>query len=124
MKGTTGWSRSYRNAVQKWYHNQRPLKLMKVITKCPKFSGWSHRDIVRLCHIVPESEGKGNNSSNRYKQGTGVDTSENLIPNHLFIISQIPVINIRVNNYIIPITIKRTPLQGLSSLSMQIYLLL
>ncbi|XP_039250842.2 RNA-binding protein RO60-like [Styela clava] len=55
---TTGWSRSHRNAVQKWYQRKSPLEVAKSITKCPRYNHWTHKDVLRLAHTIPENEGQ------------------------------------------------------------------
>lgn len=55
---TTGWSRGHRNAVQKWYQRNCPLEVAKSITKCPRYNHWTHKDVLRLAHTIPENEGQ------------------------------------------------------------------
>lgn len=54
----TGWGRAHRRAVSKWYNNYEndPMKLAMHITKYKNRNGWSHRDLLRLCHIKPAND--------------------------------------------------------------------
>ena len=48
----TGWGRAHRKAVASWYTdpNKPAPKLAFQITKYKQRDGWSHRDLLRLCH--------------------------------------------------------------------------
>jgi 60 kDa SS-A/Ro ribonucleoprotein len=58
-KPKTGWGRSHRKAICKWYNNKKPKNLAVLVTKYKQRDGWSHRDLFRLCHIKPEEPSIG-----------------------------------------------------------------
>ena len=51
---STGWGRAHRKAIQKWYTGKKPRNLAVAVTKYKQRNGWSHRDVLRLCHVKPE----------------------------------------------------------------------
>ena len=51
---TTGWGRAHRKAIQKWYTGKKPRNLAVAVTKYKQRNGWSHRDVLRLCHVKPQ----------------------------------------------------------------------
>ncbi|XP_074655790.1 RNA-binding protein RO60-like isoform X2 [Tubulanus polymorphus] len=53
-----GWGRAHRRAVCNWYtqYADDPAKLALHITKYKNRAGWSHRDVLRLCHVTPETD--------------------------------------------------------------------
>lgn len=51
------WGRALRKAVSDWYNEQDPMSLAAAVTKCKQSEGWSHRDLLRLCHTKPANEG-------------------------------------------------------------------
>lgn len=54
-EGFGGWSRGLRRAVAAWY-NDRPLHSLAVqLVKYRQRDGWSHRDVLRLAHVKPNS---------------------------------------------------------------------
>lgn len=57
----TGWGRAHRRAISKWYlqHNDNPMRLAQHVTKYKNRNGWSHKDVLRLAHPKPESDGVG-----------------------------------------------------------------
>jgi 60 kDa SS-A/Ro ribonucleoprotein len=50
-----GWGRSLRRAVAGWYTSQDPSSLAYGVVKYQQRNGWSHRDVLRLCHAKSES---------------------------------------------------------------------
>eukprot|EP01092_Planopodium_desertum_P014510 TRINITY_DN7342_c0_g1_i1.p1 TRINITY_DN7342_c0_g1~~TRINITY_DN7342_c0_g1_i1.p1 ORF type:complete len:485 (-),score=74.43 TRINITY_DN7342_c0_g1_i1:81-1475(-) len=54
---STGWGRAHRKAVSKWYSSQKAKKLIFACTKYKQREGWSHRDVLRLCHVKPQNAG-------------------------------------------------------------------
>uniref|UniRef100_A0A1I8GVM1 TROVE domain-containing protein n=2 Tax=Macrostomum lignano TaxID=282301 RepID=A0A1I8GVM1_9PLAT len=48
----TGWGRAQRRAVAKWYLQfaDTPKRLAYMVTKYRNRGGWTHRDLLRLCH--------------------------------------------------------------------------
>lgn len=55
---TTGWGRGLRKAVSLWYNqfSFTPRRLAMLVTKYRQRDGWSHRDLLRLCHLKPANE--------------------------------------------------------------------
>jgi len=47
-----GWGRSLRDAVARWYSEKDPEKLAYQLTKYRQRGGWSHRDVLRKCHMA------------------------------------------------------------------------
>lgn len=57
-EGFGGWSRGLRRAVGSWY-NDRPLESLAMqLVKYRQRDGWSHRDLLRLAHVKPNSPGR------------------------------------------------------------------
>ena len=52
-----GWGRALRRAVGKWYTDKEPAQLAYQLVKYQQRNGWSHRDLLRLSHPKPESDG-------------------------------------------------------------------
>jgi hypothetical protein len=52
LKGTTGWGRAHKRAIQSWYtkFEQNPEILTRLIRKYGKGYKWKHKDVIRLCH--------------------------------------------------------------------------
>lgn len=50
-----GWGRSTRRAFSNWY-DKDPKRLAFLCTKYNQRDGWSHRDILRLCHAKPKND--------------------------------------------------------------------
>ncbi|HEX4606585.1 MAG TPA: TROVE domain-containing protein, partial [Urbifossiella sp.] len=48
--GFRGWGRALRRAVGAWYTGREPRDLAYQLTKYQQRGGWSHRDLLRLCH--------------------------------------------------------------------------
>jgi 60 kDa SS-A/Ro ribonucleoprotein len=46
-----GWGRALRRAVGEWYTQKEPHALAYQLSKYQQRSGWSHRDLLRLCHV-------------------------------------------------------------------------
>lgn len=51
-----GWGRGLKNAIGKWYTEKENDKLLYQLLKYQKRGGWSHRDLLRLCHAKAKSE--------------------------------------------------------------------
>lgn len=47
-----GWGRGLRRAIENWYTMKSPEQLADQVTKYQQRDGWSHRDLMRLRHIV------------------------------------------------------------------------
>lgn len=57
-KKTSGWGRSQRKAISKYYNSKEPMQLAYAVTKYIKRNGWSHKDVLRQAHVKPKNEGK------------------------------------------------------------------
>lgn len=55
VDATRGWGRSVRRAFADWYLSKEPDKLAYQVAKYQRRDGWSHRDILRLCHAPSNS---------------------------------------------------------------------
>ena len=51
-----GWGRSVRKAVANWYLSKDARSLSHQLTKYQQRDGWSHRDLLRLCHAKANDE--------------------------------------------------------------------
>lgn len=47
-----GWGRLARNGVARWYTSREPDQIAYQALKYQSRNGWSHRDILRLCHAT------------------------------------------------------------------------
>lgn len=54
------WGRALRKAVADWYSGKGGMALALAVTKYKQRNGWSHKDLLRLSHLKPSSEGKHN----------------------------------------------------------------
>lgn len=52
LKHRSGWGRSVRNAFKKWYFGRAPEKMAYQVMKYQSRDGWSHKDILRMCHAL------------------------------------------------------------------------
>ncbi len=50
IKDLRKWSRGLRNGVASWYLEKTPAALEYQLLKYKQRNGWSHRDVLRLCH--------------------------------------------------------------------------
>ncbi|GFR79784.1 60 kDa SS-A/Ro ribonucleoprotein [Elysia marginata] len=48
-----GWGRGMRNLVHRWYESKSPQALANHVTRVKSGRGWTHRDVIRQCHILP-----------------------------------------------------------------------
>jgi 60 kDa SS-A/Ro ribonucleoprotein len=48
-----GWGKGFMRHVGEWY-DRDPEKLAMQVTKYAQRNGWSHRDVLRLCHFKTE----------------------------------------------------------------------
>ena len=46
----TGWGRAHRKAIRKWYLEKSGRRLAFLVTKYKQRDGWSHKDLIKLCH--------------------------------------------------------------------------
>uniref|UniRef100_A0A4W2F5B2 RNA-binding protein RO60 n=2 Tax=Bos TaxID=9903 RepID=A0A4W2F5B2_BOBOX len=51
------WGRALRKAVADWYNEKGGMALALAVTKYKQRNGWSHKDLLRLSHLKPSSEG-------------------------------------------------------------------
>lgn len=52
------WGRALRKAVADWYNEKGGMALALAVTKYKQRNGWAHKDLLRLSHLKPSSEGK------------------------------------------------------------------
>lgn len=52
------WGRALRKAVSDWYNKQDAMALAATVTRCRQREGWSHKDLLRLSHTKPSTEGE------------------------------------------------------------------
>lgn len=52
-----GYGRMYRRAFGDWYTNKSARRLAYLTTKYVSREGWTHRDLIRLCHPKSKSQG-------------------------------------------------------------------
>jgi 60 kDa SS-A/Ro ribonucleoprotein len=48
-----GWGRALRSVVARWYSERPAEEVAADILKCPRYKGYTHRDLLRLCHARP-----------------------------------------------------------------------
>lgn len=53
----TGWGRAHRRAICEWYNSKTAKALAMAVTKYRNRGGWSHLDVLRLCHLKPANPG-------------------------------------------------------------------
>lgn len=53
--GMRGWGRSLRHAISRWYLERSEESLSYQLAKYQNRDGWSHRDLLRLAHVNPNS---------------------------------------------------------------------
>lgn len=51
-----GWGRLARNGFARWYTSKASGELARQVLKYPQRGGWSHRDVLRLCHPKGDSD--------------------------------------------------------------------
>ncbi|XP_042319447.1 60 kDa SS-A/Ro ribonucleoprotein [Sceloporus undulatus] len=51
------WGRALRKAVADWYNEKNDMAIALAVTKYKKRNGWCHKDLLRLSHLKPASEG-------------------------------------------------------------------
>lgn len=54
-RGMRGWGRGLRRAVAEWYTSKQPRTLAYQLTTYPAGHGFTHRDVLRLAHVKPDS---------------------------------------------------------------------
>ena len=58
VDGLRGWGRGLRKAVGNWYAGKNDEQLAFQLAKYQSRDGWSHRDLLRLAHPMPDSEAR------------------------------------------------------------------
>ncbi len=58
VDGLRGWGRGLRVAVGNWYAARSDEQLAFQLAKYQSRDGWSHRDLLRLAHPLPEGEAR------------------------------------------------------------------
>ena len=53
----TGWGRAHRRAICEWYNSKTAKALAMAVTKYRNRGGWTHLDVLRLCHLTPANPG-------------------------------------------------------------------
>ena len=51
-----GWGSGMRRAIARWYNGKDADKLAYQLLKYRQRDGWSHRDLLRLAHVIPKDE--------------------------------------------------------------------
>jgi len=54
-----GWGAGLRKAIGHWYTCQDAESLAYQVVKYQQRNGWSHRDVLRLCHVSSEDKSRG-----------------------------------------------------------------
>lgn len=50
-----GWGRAVRNGFSAWYNDRSPMSLVNQLTKYANRNGWTHKDVLRLAHVRPNT---------------------------------------------------------------------
>lgn len=50
-----GWGSALRKGIGRWYTSKSPLALAQQVTKYQQRDGWSHADLLRLAHPMPNA---------------------------------------------------------------------
>lgn len=58
VKAMRGWGRGLRRAVGEWYQSKPDDRLAYQLVKYQQRGGWSHRDLLRLAHPVPQTKAR------------------------------------------------------------------
>ena len=58
VDGLRGWGRGLRQAVGQWYAGKSDEQLAFQLAKYQSRDGWSHRDLLRLAHPMPQTEAR------------------------------------------------------------------
>ena len=54
----SGWGRAHKRAIRNWYLKKEGKKLAYFATKYKRRNGWSHKDLLKLCHPKPSNDMK------------------------------------------------------------------
>jgi 60 kDa SS-A/Ro ribonucleoprotein len=52
-----GWGKTLREGVANWYTDRSPHSLASQAAKYQSRNGWSHKDVLRLCHATSDNPG-------------------------------------------------------------------
>lgn len=55
---SSGWGRAHKRAIANWYNSKTPKQLEYIYSSSSESGNWSHKDIIRLCHIKPNQNSK------------------------------------------------------------------
>ena len=61
MNKTTGWGKAHRRTIGRWYNEHRGSNEIELIKSCTKYAnrhGYTHKDALRLCHSIPNSNAR------------------------------------------------------------------
>ena len=61
MNKTTGWGKAHRRIIGRWYNEHKGSNELELIRSCTKYTnrhGYTHKDSLRLCHSVPNSDAR------------------------------------------------------------------
>lgn len=56
VKQLRGWGRSIRTAISNWYNSKNRHNLELQLLKYKNREGWTHKDVLRLTHVIPNKE--------------------------------------------------------------------
>lgn len=54
---TKSWGRYFKRLISSWYHNQDAYQLARNVSREVSYLGWSHRDVLRMGHLKPKTDG-------------------------------------------------------------------
>jgi 60 kDa SS-A/Ro ribonucleoprotein len=77
VKNLRGWSRGLRKGVAKFYTSRTPDQVAYQMAKYRNRAGYTHRDVLRLCHATPTNSEM--NTLFQYAVGKTKDTTSSLI---------------------------------------------
>jgi 60 kDa SS-A/Ro ribonucleoprotein len=55
LKGSRTLGRKHRRGITNWYNSQTPDRLAFLVSKYQSRNGWSHKDLVRMAHVKPDT---------------------------------------------------------------------
>jgi len=81
VKGMRGWGKGLKRGIGSWYSNRNADNLAFQCIKYANRKGWSHRDLLRMCHITANTKGLADSKKEalyRYLVA-GIDKMDNRI---------------------------------------------
>ena len=69
-----GWGRGLRNGVANWYNSKDISKLAYQLVKYQQRDGWSHKDLLKLCHA--EGPSPEHNAAYRWVVGADLESRD------------------------------------------------